>query len=188
VPAPKEEGIPGEESAPRSRSGFCPAESGAAPCLPQGNLQRVLAYSRQTPRFLASIAMLFGAIFTILLLPAYGQQEVDPTWYDPWAAPSTAVAHPSQPPAVVHSSQPPVATDPYQQKATTVSLAPGAGKFRGRDTQLDQSRHNAAHKSGGTPSAESRLPGTACLAGFETRRAETRNASVPHGGGASRSA
>jgi EAL domain-containing protein (putative c-di-GMP-specific phosphodiesterase class I) len=50
VPAPKEEGIPGEESAPRSRSGFCPAESGAAPCLPQGNLQRVLAYSRQTPR------------------------------------------------------------------------------------------------------------------------------------------
>ena len=139
-------------------------------------------------RFLASIAMLFGAIFTILLLPAYGQQEVDPTWYDPWAAPSTAVAHPSQPPAVVHSSQPPVATDPYQQKATTVSLAPGAGKFRGRDTQLDQSRHNAAHKSGGTPSADSRLPGTACLAGFETRRAETRNASVPHGGGASRSA
>ena len=97
-------------------------------------------------RFLASFAMLFGAIFTILLLPAYGQQEVDPAWYDPWAAPSTAVAHPSQPPAVVHSSQPPVATDRYQQKATTVLLAPGAGRFRGRDTQLDQSRHNAAHK------------------------------------------
>jgi hypothetical protein len=55
VPAPKEEGIPGEESAPRSRSGFCPAESGAAPCLPQGNLQRVLAYSRQTPRSLSGI-------------------------------------------------------------------------------------------------------------------------------------
>jgi len=44
------------------------------------------------------MAMLFGAIFTILLLPAYGQQEVDPTWYDPWAAPTTAVVHPSQPP------------------------------------------------------------------------------------------
>jgi hypothetical protein len=139
-------------------------------------------------RVLASMAILLGAIFTIFLLPAYGQQEVDPTWFDPWAAPSTAVAHPSQPAAVVHSSQPPVATDRYQQRATTVLLAPGAGKFRGRDTQFDQSRHNAAHKSGGTPSADSRLPGTACLAGFETRRAETRNASVPHGGVASRSA
>ena len=27
----------------------------------------------------AFMAMLFGAIFAILLLPAYGQQEVDPT-------------------------------------------------------------------------------------------------------------
>ena len=137
-------------------------------------------------RFLASIAMLFGAIFTILLLPAYGQQEVDPAWYDPWAAPSTAVAvaHPSQPPAIVHSSQPSVATERYQQKSTTVSLAPGAGRFRGRDTQLDQSRHNAPHKSGGTPSADGRLPGTACLEGFKTWDA----ASVPHGGVASRSA
>src|ERR1019366_5210545 len=35
---------------PRSSSGFCPAQSGAAPCLPRGTLQRVLAYSRQTPR------------------------------------------------------------------------------------------------------------------------------------------
>ena len=52
----------------------------------------------------AFIAMLAGAIFTILLLPAYGQQEVDPTWYDPWAAPTAAAVHPAQPPAVVHSS------------------------------------------------------------------------------------
>lgn len=116
----------------------------------------------------AFMAMLLGAIFTILLLPAYGQQEVDPTWYDPWAAPNTAVVHPSQPPAVVHSSQPPVATHRYQQTVKSVSPAPDAGKFRGKDTQLDQSRRNAARKTGGTPSADSRLPGAPRLAGFET--------------------
>src|SRR5216683_5426071 len=97
----------------------------------------------------AFMAMLFGAIFTILLLPAYGQQEVDPTWYDPWAAPTTAVVHPSQPPAVVPSSQPPVATHRYQQTVRSVSPAPDAGKFRGKDTQLDQTRHNVSRKSGG---------------------------------------
>jgi hypothetical protein len=123
---------------------------------------------RRVPAF---IAMLFGAIFTILLLPAYGQQEVDPTWYDPWAAPNTVVVHPSQPSAVVHSSQPPVASDRHQQTVRSVSLTPDAGKFRGKDPQLGQSRHNAARKSGGTPSADSRLPGAPRRAVFETRDA-----------------
>jgi len=118
--------------------------------------------------------MLFGAIFTILLVPAYGQQEVDPTWYDPWAAPNAAVVQPSQPPAVVHSSQPPVATHRYQQTVRSASPAPGAGNLRGKDTQLDQSRHSAAHKKdGGTPSADIRLPGSACLAGFEAWDVDT---------------
>jgi hypothetical protein len=131
----------------------------------------------------AFMAMLFGAIFTILLLPAYGQQEVDPTWYDPWvapssvapssggsslAAPNTAVVPPSQPPATVHSSQPPVATHRDQQMARSVSSTPATGKLRGGDTQLDQSRHNAARKTGGTPSADSRLPGTPRRAVSET--------------------
>jgi|GEM_PF-3194258 len=40
------------------------------------------------------IASLFGAMCTVWLLPAYGQQEVDPTWHDPWAAASKAPAHP----------------------------------------------------------------------------------------------
>ena len=26
-----------------------------------------------------------------LIVPAYSQQEIDPAWYDPWAAPSKAV-------------------------------------------------------------------------------------------------
>jgi len=127
-------------------------------------------------RVLASMAMLFGAIFTILLLPAYGQQEVDPTWYDPWAAPNAAVVPPAQPPAVIHRSQSPVATHWYQQTDRSVLPAVDAGKSRVKDTQLDQSRHNSARKSGGTPSADSRLPGAARLAGFETRGAETRAA------------
>lgn len=96
----------------------------------------------------AFIAMLCGAIFTILLLPAYGQQEVDPTWYDPWATSTTAVVHPAQPAAVVHSSQAPVATHRYQQTVRTASPAPDARKFRGKDAQLDQRRQNAARKNG----------------------------------------
>jgi hypothetical protein len=145
-------------------------------------------------RVLASMALLFGAIFTIFLLPAYGQQEVDPTWYDPWAAPIAAVVHPAQPPAAVHLSQSPVSTHRYQQTVRSVSPTADAGKFRVKDTQLDQSRHNAAHKSGGTPSADSRLPGAVRLAGFETRAAEARGtetrdaASVPRDGVALRSA
>ena len=79
-------------------------------------------------RVLASMAMLFGAMFTILLLPAYGQQDVSPDWYDP--APNVAVVHPAQPAAVAHSSQLPAATHRYQQTVTSVSTAPDAGKVR----------------------------------------------------------
>jgi len=133
-------------------------------------------------RVLASAAMLLGAILTIMLLPAYGQQDVDPTWYDPWASAAT-VANPAQPPAEIHLSQSPVSTLRYQQTERPVSAAADAGKFRVKDTQLDQSRHNPARKSGETPSADSRLPGAARLAGFETRASETRaTASVPRGG------
>jgi hypothetical protein len=32
--------------------------------------------------------------FPGLVLPAFAQQEVDPTWYDPWAAAPKAAAHP----------------------------------------------------------------------------------------------
>jgi hypothetical protein len=120
-------------------------------------------------RIPAFMAMLLGAIFTILLLPAYGQQEVDPTWYDPWAAPNTAVVPPSQPAAIVHSShssQLPVGAHRDQQAVRSVAPAPDAGKSRAKDAQLDQRRHNAAHKSGGTPAADSRLP--RALAGFTT--------------------
>ena len=123
-------------------------------------------------RALASSAMLLGAIFTIFLLPAFGQQEVDPTWYDPWAAPHAAVVNSAQPPAVVYASQLPVATLHYQQTVKSVSQAPDAGKFRAQGRQLNQSRPSAVRKSVGTPSAETRLRGAAWPASFESRWAE----------------
>jgi hypothetical protein len=101
----------------------------------------------------AFIAMLSGAIFTILLLPAYGQQEVDPTWYDPWASPTAAAVPPAQPPAAVHSSQAhaspaPLATHRYRRTVRSGSPTPDAAKLRGKDARLDQRRQNAARKNG----------------------------------------
>ena len=34
-----------------------------------------------------------AAIFLSLLTPAFAQQEIDPTWYDPWAKPAAHVVH-----------------------------------------------------------------------------------------------
>jgi hypothetical protein len=36
--------------------------------------------------------LLAALTLLMLLVPAYAQQEMDPTWYDPWAKPSPAVA------------------------------------------------------------------------------------------------
>ena len=99
---------------------------------------------------LASSAMLFGAMFTIMLLPAYGQQDVSPDWYDP--APNAAVVHPVQTAAVAHASQPAAATHQNQLTAESVSPAGKVAKARVKDVKLDQSGHNAAHRSGRVPS------------------------------------
>jgi hypothetical protein len=101
-------------------------------------------------RVLASIAMLCSAIFTILLVPAYAQQDVNPDWYDP--APNPAVVHAAQPPAVAHSSQLPIAR--FQPTSKSVSPAPSAAKLRVKDATLNQSGHNPARKSGEAPSVE----------------------------------
>ncbi len=53
-------------------------------------------------RVLVLTATLFAAMVTTLPLPAYGQQEVDPTWYNPWAAPTAAVVHPARPLVTIH--------------------------------------------------------------------------------------
>jgi hypothetical protein len=111
-------------------------------------MNRITGIGRR--RLLASSAMIFGAMFTIMLLPAYGQQDVNPDWYDP--APNAAVVHPVQPPAVAHASQPAVATHQYQQKDASVSPAANVAKDRVKDVKLDQSGHSATHRSGRVPS------------------------------------
>ena len=98
---------------------------------------------------LASLAILLGALFTIFLLPAAAQQDVAPSWYDPWAAPATAVAHPAPAPAVAHSTPPLVENQLQQAKRAP---APRAAKLRVKETHLDPSVRNAAYKRSETPS------------------------------------
>jgi hypothetical protein len=101
----------------------------------------------QQRRVTAFMAMLLGAIFTVLILPAYGQQEVDPSWYDPWT-PNATAAHAIQLAPAVQTSQP-LANHRDQQPVTSVSSAMDARKLRGNGTQLIQSRRTAARKKDG---------------------------------------
>lgn len=104
---------------------------------------------RRVPAFMA---MLFATV-TILMIPAFGQQEVDPAWYDPWA-PNTAVVQTIQPASSGHTSQP-VTTHRDQQMVKSEPSAADAERFRGKDTQRNQSRHNSAQKKdGGNVAAE----------------------------------
>jgi hypothetical protein len=73
---------------------------------------------------LASMAMLLG-VMVMTLLPAYGQQEVDPTWYDPWGAPKTVAVQAAQPRAVARR---------HQARVKAVSTTRVAGKARGTQT------------------------------------------------------
>ncbi len=43
-------------------------------------------------------AVLFVMAMSMLSVPAaYSQQEVDPTWFNPWTEPSKVISQPSQP-------------------------------------------------------------------------------------------
>jgi hypothetical protein len=101
---------------------------------------------------LALLAILMGALFTTLVLPAYAQQDVAPSWYDPWASPTVLVAHPAQAPVVVRSSQPPVTPHRLQPAEKVLTPAPQAAKFRVKKTHLDPSVHSVAYKRSETPS------------------------------------
>ena len=45
-------------------------------------------------------AMILGAVVT-----AFAQQEVDPTWFDPWAPPASTVAAQAKPKVVTHKNR-----------------------------------------------------------------------------------
>jgi hypothetical protein len=92
-------------------------------------------------RVLTYIAMLAGAMLTTMLLPAYGQQEVAPDWYDPYAvttpspAPSVAVAPHAQP--AIHAVQPVVAFHRHDVAVKSVSSTERAGKLRGKQSATE---------------------------------------------------
>jgi hypothetical protein len=98
-------------------------------------------------RALASMAMLSGAIFTLLLVPAYGQQDVNPDWYDP--APSAAIAHPVQPAAVAPQAP---ASHRLQQTAKSLSPAAETGKAHLKSARHDQNGQSATHRNDGAKS------------------------------------
>ncbi len=80
-------------------------------------------------RVLAFIAMLAGAMVTTMLLPAYGQQEVDPTWYDPYAVhvPNTVANT-----VIAHTSQPAVAFHRHEAAVKSVASTEGTAKSHER--------------------------------------------------------
>ena len=98
---------------------------------------------------LISMAILVGAMFAMFSLPASAQQDVAPSWYDPWAAPAPAVAHPAPAPAVAHSTPPLV-----QNRLQQAEKAPAArtAKLRVKETRPDSSLRNVAYKRSETPS------------------------------------
>jgi hypothetical protein len=59
------------------------------------------AQNSKSRRILALITMLFGAMIT-MSLSAYGQQEVSPSWYDPWGTENAAVAQAAKPAVAAH--------------------------------------------------------------------------------------
>jgi len=92
-------------------------------------------------RVLTYVAMLAGAMLTTMLLPAYGQQEVAPDWYDPYAvttpstAQSVAVAQSAQP--AIHAVQPVVAFQRREATVKSASLTERAGKSHGKQSATE---------------------------------------------------
>jgi hypothetical protein len=83
-------------------------------------------------RILAFMAMVFGAILTTMVLPSYGQQDVDPTWYDPYAV--STLPNPAPHTVAIHSSQAPLSIHQQQTTLTSASLPQGAERLRAKQS------------------------------------------------------
>jgi hypothetical protein len=108
--------------------------------LPSGRNQSIVTINQEvipmnqskniSPRsVLAYIAMLAGAMVTTMLVPAYGQQEVAPDWYDPYAV---TVPSPAPSAAVAHTAQPAVAFHRDEVAVKSVASTGISGKSRGK--------------------------------------------------------
>lgn len=54
-------------------------------------------------KVLATTAMLLGAM--VATVPVYAQQDVDPTWYNPWTPPAAAAVQKAQPQVAAQKKQ-----------------------------------------------------------------------------------
>jgi len=76
---------------------------------------------------------LSAIVVALLMIPlAQGQQDVDPTWYDPYAVHTAPIAAPHA--LAAHSYQPPVEIREHQPVLTSVSLVQGTAKFRAKQS------------------------------------------------------
>jgi hypothetical protein len=71
--------------------------------------------------FLLKATLLAAMLVRALGLPVYAQQEVDPTWYDPWATQTKVVVQPGKSP--MHNREP-------ARNTGTVSPRPHSKKGR----------------------------------------------------------
>jgi hypothetical protein len=81
-------------------------------------------------RILVMMAML-GAMVMASPRPVRAQQDVDPTWYDPWAPATPVVAH-----VVAHANPPQATVHAKKEKAKTASSSQRTAKLHDkRSTQ-----------------------------------------------------
>lgn len=64
-----------------------------------------LSRANRLPTRLLRSATLLAAVISTLLVPAFSQQEVDPTWYNPWPEPDKVISQPSRPPVAHRKSE-----------------------------------------------------------------------------------
>jgi hypothetical protein len=67
----------------------------------------------------------------LLALTAYGQQEVNPTWYDPWAPPNKVAAQPAKSRTQHGERKPSTSVVRSHQQAKTARAQPPGAKRPG---------------------------------------------------------
>jgi hypothetical protein len=85
----------------------------------------MLGHIRLAEIFAVNRALLAVAAVT-LSIPSHGQQEIDPTWYNPWPQTSKTVVHRPQPgPAANHKKQAKITTATNSPTRKHEPRAPG---------------------------------------------------------------
>jgi len=78
--------------------------------------------------FLLKAALLAAMFLPAFGLPVYAQQEVDPTWYDPWAAQTNVVVQPAKSRTHKQESRQSTTAVPPSQHAQRTRPKPSRGQ------------------------------------------------------------